>query len=148
MCTVHAHGRASHPQFSWLREMLRAPSSPIIVPAKHSNAAYVKCYGHPTSPITVPASHNNGDTAKYVICPDLAHNRASQPQFSWLREILRTPSSLITVPAKHSNAAYVECYGHPTSAIIVPASHNNGGTVKYVICPDLAHNRASPQQQC
>ena len=57
--------------------------------------------------------------------PYLAHNRASQPQNGWLREMLRAPTSAITVTANRSIAGFVKCYG-----------------------PDTAHNRASQPQYC
>ena len=58
-----AHSRASQPQYCWLREMLRAPTSPITVSANHSIAGSVKSYA------------------------ELAHNRANQPQYCRLHEI-------------------------------------------------------------
>ena len=83
-----------------LWNVLWAPTSPITVAAKHSNAGSVK---YPmgltsptvpgkhsndgsmkyvigmTSPITMPAKDSNASSVKYFMNPDRAHNRASQP---------------------------------------------------------------------
>ena len=106
-----AHNRASQPQYCWLREILWTPTSPITVPANHRIAGSVKCYGPRPSrlscqPTTVLLASWN------VTDPDLAHNRASKPQYCWLREMLRAPTSPITVPANHNIAGSVKCYGH------------------------------------
>ena len=117
--------------------MLRAPTSPITVPANHSIAGSVTFYGpcprtqmcQPTTALLAPEMLI-GLTSS-ILTPlnatdqDLAYNRASYPEYCLLGEVLRTSTSPTTAPANHSISGSVKCYG-----------------------PDVAHKSASQLQYC
>ena len=76
-----------------------------------------------TSPITMPTYHGIAwSVILNVTDADLAHNRARQPQYCWLREMLRALNSLISVPDNHGNFWLRKMLRAPNSPVTVPTN--------------------------